>query len=617
MPRRSPLWLGFAALALAVLAACNDNATQPPSSVGPSTALSGITLPNCKVGRIAQLGTVLSPVRSRAPDFDLNASMTTILTLAPTQLKIAQGLALKLAAVLADTKILDKLSTPPAGFVPPTKEGAVSELVNLVFDCVGLTPPGDISGAYSSGGGGKVIGSAGGTLTTRDGHALLVVPDGAVTGDHFFSISPKTALAKARNCLQTTPASQVPGQYNQCYGYVVSPDASFAKSVTIGMCTLDEVATSAHPYGTPSSAVHNRLHIASVDHDDHSKIRIYDTKEVSGLVCNGFDISSAPQRHGDGLLGSALALVANVMDRATSPFRPKLAYAFDGVGTLLDRFTDYTTVDNVAFESGFEDGETRVGALPGSPAEALRWSTDLDVSGGGFWNRTPGSFANTAYSTYVSTIGSTLPAPKTGLRSLWFGEASQGNFMGAQKTGDFENSGGTSVDPHSGRAISPAFGIPNTKNQVVLRFQSWFEIESINPSGFDLMRVEIQDVASDVAPTPLITLNPVADPADRAKNIAWTSAGLNVQPAWQLVTVDLGKVVPAPEAAPLDFRGKTVRLHFVFDTRDRNYNGFRGWLVDDVQVKAVAERLLASSSPTPIAPRRSEMLPPPRPLPEP
>ena len=47
------------------------------------------------------------------------------------------------------------------------------------------------------------------------------------------------------------------------------------------------------------------------------------------------------------------------------------------------------------------------------------------------------------------------------------------------------------------------------------------------------------------------------------------------------------------------FRGKTVRLFFTFDTRDVLFNGFRGWLIDNVSV--TTQSLLAA----PFAPQAS------------
>jgi hypothetical protein len=41
------------------------------------------------------------------------------------------------------------------------------------------------------------------------------------------------------------------------------------------------------------------------------------------------------------------------------------------------------------------------------------------------------------------------------------------------------------------------------------------------------------------------------------------------------------------EAIPLDgAQGKQIQLRFAFETVDELFNGFRGWLIDDVVVQA-------------------------------
>jgi hypothetical protein len=149
MSQRFLLRLGVAALAAAALVSCRDRVTQPSDALQPLVR-SDITIPGCQVGRIDVLARALLP--NPDPDFSLQQSLAVVLNLTPTQLKIAQALAVKLAATLADDRILAKLRDPL--LTPPmTKAQAISELVNLLFGCVQLTPPGDISGAYTPGGG--------------------------------------------------------------------------------------------------------------------------------------------------------------------------------------------------------------------------------------------------------------------------------------------------------------------------------------------------------------------------------------------------------------------------------------------------------------------------------
>ena len=553
-------------LAVLALAACRDTPTQAPSlSPDASTnALLLVSIPGCNTVKIAQIATSLLPVATHDPELNLSQSIVLIVSLPPSGLALAQSAVLRLSALLSDPRVLAKMSDPN-GAAPPTKGQAVSSLVNELFLCVKLPPPGDISGAFTPGGGAKVItGTTDDTLRTNDGFAFLAVPAGAVTGDHLFTIAPKPDKAILRQCLPN-----MPGQYNQCYAYNVSPVTTFAVPVTIAICTLDETGAL---YGTPSAAVHNRLHLASLDHDNAGRIRIYPRKAVP-LACAGASVVSAPsQGLGDRLLGAAWPRVYGFVDRVTKPFRPSIAYAIDGVGTEVLAFTDYTTVDNVSFESSFEPGETRVAKLPGALPEPVLWTL------GGYWNQnTLVGVTNSAVAAgYVNLApgdgsAGALPAPVTGAYALWFGDPGTGNYGSPFASGA---TGGTSTAPRSGVAYSPYFSIPAVSNQLSLSLKSWFEIESVNPRSFDSLAISLEDSVAATVST-IRTLNPPSDPGGNAAT-PFTSGGFNAPPVWQPVTIDVSA-----------FAGKTVRVRFSFNTRDQLYNGFRGWVIDDVRLFAL------------------------------
>ena len=135
-------------------------------------------------------------------------------------------------------------------------------------------------------------------------------------------------------------------------------------------------------------------------------------------------------------------------------------------------------------------------------------------------------------------------------------------------------SGGTSTTENEGTLTSPQFTIPANAPAAALTFQTWFEIESENPNqdGFDYMEVYVQP--GQGAPVLLGRLNPFQDPqlSDR-ESIPFTSGGFNRPPQWRPAQFDLSA-----------YRGQTVRLLFRFSTEDQLYNGFRGWLIDDVRV---------------------------------
>jgi hypothetical protein len=173
--------------------------------------------------------------------------------------------------------------------------------------------------------------------------------------------------------------------------------------------------------------------------------------------------------------------------------------------------------------------------------------------------------------------GGALPAPFGGARALWFGSDASGNFAGT--LANESQDGGTSAEPRSGVASSPEFYVPSS-GSVALVFRSWFEIESVNPSHYDVMDVTVREVGTELSATK--RLNPETDPAETDPPVSrartpLTADGLNAPPSWTLETLDLSAL-----------KGKRVVVTFSFDTGDQNYNGFRGWIVDDVAIQVAA-----------------------------
>jgi hypothetical protein len=235
------------------------------------------------------------------------------------------------------------------------------------------------------------------------------------------------------------------------------------------------------------------------------------------------------------------------------------------------------TVPNVDFELGPSQG-VQVYYTDGFEA-GLAWSAT------GFWNRsTLAGIVNAAVPTYVSLApgddsNGALPAPVQGEYALWYGEPSTGNFMGQQDPADLAGSGGTSLAPNQGNVTSPTFAIPPNAPTATLRFDTWFEIESVNPNdqGFDIMTIGVVDQGSGVY-TELERLNPFVDPTFEPRDaIPFTSGGFNTKPTWRPEFVDLSA-----------YLGRTISVVFTFSTQDQLYNGFRGWLIDNVSVSDVA-----------------------------
>lgn len=256
---------------------------------------------------------------------------------------------------------------------------------------------------------------------------------------------------------------------------------------------------------------------------------------------------------------------------AQVPMNPGYAGEITDANNWSATATPITVFDPVVFISGFEDGEP------------VFWSTD------GFWSRNALGHTNAAFPTYVSTVGSVLPSPFEGTRSGWYGQPSTGNYIGTQVTDDVPLGGGRSTAVNTGMMKSANFAVPNVAGVIQLRFKTWWEIEGVNPRNFDLMDVIVQN-ATTGATLLVRRLNPTADPTsptDR-RALAYTSGGFNVAPTWEDVMVDLSA-----------FKGMTVRLKFVFATGDVLYNGFRGWVVDQLSVRVLPLAMLASSTAEP------------------
>ena len=136
MLRPIPSWLGrliVAGIVATVLVGCRDQKITQPAQPLEARVRSDVLIPGCQVGRISQLGMMLSPRPMQDPDFDLTSSMTVVLSLSQWQLALAQQAAIKLAGLLGDPRVLAKLNDPGT----PTKAQAVGELVGLSRERLG------------------------------------------------------------------------------------------------------------------------------------------------------------------------------------------------------------------------------------------------------------------------------------------------------------------------------------------------------------------------------------------------------------------------------------------------------------------------------------------------
>jgi len=176
-----------------------------------------------------------------------------------------------------------------------------------------------------------------------------------------------------------------------------------------------------------------------------------------------------------------------------------------------------------------------------------------------------------------------VPNPIEGAKACWYGKTAddnsldEGNFLNEAENTGAELGGGTSIAAHSGALVSPRIDFSAEVAPLALTFKTWWEIEAVNPNenGFDLMSVEYQIEGEDDWVT-FVRLNPLADPVgiDELESLPYSSAGFNQAPLWL-------------EQAPISLdrlAGKVFQLRFTFSTQDELYNGFRGWLLDDVEI---------------------------------
>jgi hypothetical protein len=173
----------------------------------------------------------------------------------------------------------------------------------------------------------------------------------------------------------------------------------------------------------------------------------------------------------------------------------------------------------------------------------------------------------------VTLAGTSLPAAFAGNSVAWFGEASTGTFCGedALAITQTAKNGCSSVNEHEGTLTSPTFSLVGALS-AILRFRAWWEIEGVNADDFDLMSVEYS-TDGGTGWTSAGKLNPSNNPASEHWE-GYSNNGLRAEPGWKEYLVDLS---PAIDSA-------AVKVRFSFDTVDEAYNGFRGLLVDSVNV---------------------------------
>lgn len=175
-----------------------------------------------------------------------------------------------------------------------------------------------------------------------------------------------------------------------------------------------------------------------------------------------------------------------------------------------------------------------------------------------------------------------VPDPQSG-SACWYGDHrdgtfTQGNFLGESDSVNEADTlnGGKSASANDGVLVSPWIDLSNAQSPLSLSFLTWWEIESVNPNddGYDLMSIQVKTEA-DSSWNMLARLNPLSDPiGNDSPALPYSNRGFNRAPAWL-----------SQEPISLDnYVGQRIQIRFVFETEDSLYNGFRGWMVDDIVI---------------------------------
>ncbi|NUN15853.1 MAG: thrombospondin type 3 repeat-containing protein [Myxococcales bacterium] len=171
----------------------------------------------------------------------------------------------------------------------------------------------------------------------------------------------------------------------------------------------------------------------------------------------------------------------------------------------------------------------------------------------------------------VALIGDwKLPACQSNDWCMWYGLDSNGSFCSNPSTTSAGS--GCNGSSNSGTLTSPPIELDDY-DKITLTFWTWWEIESVNPHAYDILTIH---VSSNNGPfVQHYKLNPASDPVgiDKAKK-PFTNVGYNTSPEWQPMSIDL-----------TTYKNKNIKLQFKFSTQDGLFNGFRGWLIDNLVVE--------------------------------
>lgn len=153
----------------------------------------------------------------------------------------------------------------------------------------------------------------------------------------------------------------------------------------------------------------------------------------------------------------------------------------------------------------------------------------------------------------------------------WYGSSDDGTFLDEwELTSQTAKNGGWSDEANTGELVSESIDLTSAE-AANLTFWNWWEIEGVDVDQYDLMSVYIT-TDDGVTWSEVALLNPIND-VDGEAYKPYSSGGLGQVGQWIHTQADISAYV-----------GNTVKLKFYFDTVDEKYNGFRGWLIDDVRI---------------------------------
>jgi hypothetical protein len=199
---------------------------------------------------------------------------------------------------------------------------------------------------------------------------------------------------------------------------------------------------------------------------------------------------------------------------------------------------------------------------------------------------------NTAYANGLvklapnDTSAGAIPAP-IGTKCFWYGNGEKldptfGSFLDISTSTNDSLDGGNGSE-NSSELISPAIDLTNTAGSVYITFDTFWEIESVDPNvnGFDIMTVSVSN-DDGVTWRSLARLNPFSDPVSDldVAPIPFSNTGFNSAPIW-LKQEGISLVDNNGDS----LSGQTIKLKFTFATVDGLYNGFRGWMIDNILIK--------------------------------